>query len=160
MIRDACEREQEVLDAIAANRWPDRLGLELSSHVSACGFCNDLGEVARALSDDYADAATQARLPSAGLVWWRAEIRARQEAGRVACRPITFVQMLTAVSGIGLAVFLLIWSGYGSLAGIGRAEFWIALANELFLLPLLLYLSIGVLAVLATVALYLALSDE
>jgi hypothetical protein len=94
------------------------------------------------------------------LVWWRAEIRARQEAGRVAARPITFVQMLTAVCGIGLGVFLLIWSGHGSLAGIGTAEFWVGLANELVLLPLLVYLSIALLAILATVALYLALSDE
>ena len=159
MIRAGCEREQDVLDAIAANRWPDRLGTELSAHVADCGVCGDLGIIAQTLSEDYETASAHARLPSAGLVWWRAEIRARLEAGRVASRPITAVQMITAACGIGVALFLLVWSGVGPILSIGRSEFWAALANQPFFLPLL-YLAIGVFVVLASVALYLVLSDE
>ena len=47
MSRAECAREQEVLDAIAANRWPDRLERDLANHIEGCAFCKELGIVAR-----------------------------------------------------------------------------------------------------------------
>jgi hypothetical protein len=159
MIPPECPREQDVLDAIATNRWPERLSSELSTHIMGCTICRDLASVATNFAEDHAAALEQVRLPSAGLVWWRAEIRTRQEAFRAAGRPITYVQVIAAVSGIGIALGLLASSGLGSLLGKGAAELWGALANQPFLLPAL-YLAIGVIVVLGPVALYLVLSDE
>jgi len=42
-------------------------------------------------------------VPSAGTVWWRAQLRARQEAARVVVRPITAAQALSLAALFGLA---------------------------------------------------------
>lgn len=159
MIRTVCERERDVLDAVAANRWPDRLSSDLSAHVAGCAVCTDLASVAHAFTEDYETALKHVRLPSAGLVWWRSEIRARQEAIRAAGRPITYLQLITGACGVGIALGLLARSGLGSWVGRGAIELWEALASQPLLLPLFC-LAIGVLVILGSVALYLVLSDD
>ena len=44
------------------------------------------------------------RVPSAAHMWWRLQLRARQDAARAALRPIAVVQGLLAVGIAGLAV--------------------------------------------------------
>ena len=62
--------------------------------------------VARALKDDYDAILRDAKIPSAGLVYWRASIRARAEAARTVERPFTIAQGLAAaaVAGVGVAL--------------------------------------------------------
>lgn len=62
-------------------------------------------------------AATTHKLPSAGLVYWRASIRARGEAARKAERPITIVEGLAvaAVAGVGAAVGGAAWHSFAGL---------------------------------------------
>ncbi len=67
-----------------------------------CDSCRDLHTIASALQDDQAEALAEARVPSAGQAWWRAELRARQEAAAVADRPITVATGLAAASLVGL----------------------------------------------------------
>src|SRR4030095_2380981 len=76
-------------------------------HIAQCTICADVLEVALALHEDRASAHVQAQIPSADLMWWRAEIRARQEAVRKASRPISFVAAFGAASAIGVVVALL-----------------------------------------------------
>ena len=96
-----CPREADVLDALAAQRWPGRCDEALRAHVAACGICLDLVEVAQALWHDHDAAYEHARVPSSGLVWWRAQLRAREDAARAAGRPIAFIQ--------GVAVSAALW---------------------------------------------------
>ena len=71
----------------------------------------DLLELERALRDDHQALCAVARVPDAGLVWWRATIRARAEAARVAEQPITLVQSVAAacVAALGCALAGLAW---------------------------------------------------
>ena len=46
----------------------------------------------------------QARVPTPEIVWWRAQMRAREEAARTAARPIVFTQALAVAALIGLLV--------------------------------------------------------
>ena len=41
-------------------------------------------------------------LPESGLVWWRAQLRARQDAARVAVRPITVAQAVAFAAAVGV----------------------------------------------------------
>src|SRR5512140_1770898 len=43
-------------------------------------------------------------VPSAALVWWRAQLRARQEAARAVTRPIAIAQGLAVACSAGLAL--------------------------------------------------------
>jgi hypothetical protein len=99
-----CAREQDVLDAMASRRWPDR-DPEIAAHVNACSVCSDLVQVAAAFRDDQDVAWSEAvPLPSGEVIWWRAQVRARAEAQRLAARPITIVQGLGAAAAIVVVV--------------------------------------------------------
>jgi hypothetical protein len=101
-----CVREADVFEAIAFGRWPEHCAPDLVAHVSSCEICADLVEVARALRDDRDSLCRDAPLPAAGMVWWRATIRARAEAARTATQPISVVQGIAGASIVGLAAGL------------------------------------------------------
>ena len=102
-----CSHEQDVLDALASRRWPDRAGHALRAHVATCAICGDLAMVAGALLDADADGQVASKLPPASLVWWRAQLRAREEAARAALRPIRLAQFAACLClGALLVAFL------------------------------------------------------
>lgn len=101
-----CMRELEVMEMVACGRWADRCPEELRAHVSMCEICSDVLDVALAFHEDR-EAHGNVQIPAAGLVWWRAELRARQEAMRKVSRPMTVVQAFGAAAGVGAAAALL-----------------------------------------------------
>lgn len=149
-----CVREREVVQAVTSGRWPDGCDEELRNHIASCGVCNDVVIVARALQEEHACALEQVQAPPAGLVWWRAELRARQRAIRAAERPMTLVQAFAAAGTVGVALALLVgMSSYlpewlPALGGLWELGRW----------PLLL--GLGAVLLIAPVALYLVFSDE
>lgn len=104
-----CLREQDVVNAIATGRWPDRCDEDLAAHVAACEGCRDLASTLGVLSESWADARAGARLPAAGTVWWRAQVRARQEAARAATRPLTVAQIIGGTIAAALALAVLVY---------------------------------------------------
>ena len=102
-MRTDCGRERELLDALASERWPERADEELRAHVAACAVCADVLAVALPLLREQEAASLDAQVPTAAIVWWRAQARARQEAARAAARPITIAQGLAFASVAGLA---------------------------------------------------------
>lgn len=100
-----CAREEAVLTA-ALDRRPEDVPAELVAHLEACGSCRELHTLVSVLQDDRAVALAEARVPSAGQAWWRAELRARQEAAVMAARPITVATGIAAASLIGVLVSL------------------------------------------------------
>src|SRR5262245_18292967 len=68
-------------------------------------------DIARALRDDYEATCRDAKIPSAGAMYWRASIRARAEAARKVDRPLTVAAGVAAaaVVGAGAAVIGTAW---------------------------------------------------
>lgn len=62
--------------------------------------------VAEALAAEASAAGSEAAPPSAAIVWWRAQMRARQEAAQLADKPIVVVHALAIACGVGLALTL------------------------------------------------------
>jgi hypothetical protein len=106
-----CLRENEVMDVVASGRWPDACSDELRLHVARCTICADVLEVVVALHRDCEAADVEVKIPSAGLVWWRAELRARQEAMHAASKPITVVEAFgaAAAGGVVFAIIRRFW---------------------------------------------------
>lgn len=160
-----CRREADVIDAIASKRWPERVDQELRDHVAACAVCADVADVASALSVDHDVAFAEAwQLPSADLVWFRAQVRARAEATREAARPIAVMQALGLAGATGVISLL-----------IGVVAYWVwQRADRLTALPSLeplgldsmgfavrgVLLAVGLWLILAPVAVYLVASDD
>jgi hypothetical protein len=164
-----CPFEQELMDAIAARRWPDRADQALRDHAAACRLCSDVADIAGAFFDDRECARAEAVVPSSSAVWWRAQIRAREDAARLAARPLLIVQavatVVAAVVAIVLAPAASTWIR-SALAAVGAAEFWtvprdvslswVLSAAAYTTLPLIV---VGVWVVLAPVVVYLALDE-
>jgi CHASE2 domain-containing sensor protein len=63
--------------------------------------------VADAIAMEASSARTEAAPPSSAIVWWRAQMRARQEAARAVERPLTIVHGLAIACSAGLALSLI-----------------------------------------------------
>lgn len=78
--------------------------------------------VADAIAAEASIARAEAQPPSSAIVWWRAQMRARQEAARLAEKPITIVHALSIAAGAGLMLSVI---GY-ALAGVKGSVAWLA----------------------------------
>ena len=107
MKRVDCAHEDDVLMYVGTGRWPDRAPADLTAHAATCPVCGDLAVVARAMDADRGAEGASARVPSAGTVWWHAQLRARQDAAKHVGRPITLAQgaLLAVCGGAAGAVF-------------------------------------------------------
>ena len=164
-----CARESEILEAVAFGRWPGNCG-DLAAHAASCAICADLVEVARALHDDREALCREAQPPAAGMVWWRATIRARADAARTVTQPISVLQGIAGacVAGAACGLVTVAWQSLhwvdrlGDLAVVlesRRAD--IATASTLaggHGLPILVAVAAGL--VLAPLAIYFTLADD
>jgi hypothetical protein len=164
-----CSREQDVLDALSARRWPERCDADLRTHVASCAICADLVDVASALLDDHEVAWRDAHLPPSGVVWWRAQLRAREEAARAAARPLAFIQGVAASVAVWLVLALVraVPPGY-----LSTWRAWLMglvpditvrmpdLARVTGAVPLSILVLLAAWLLLAPVAIYFAVVDE
>jgi predicted anti-sigma-YlaC factor YlaD len=102
VVRRDCEREAEILRAIGSGHVTD----DVREHVASCAGCADLFAVASAVVDDRRMLMREAPIPSSGLVWWQMNMRARQEARRVAVRTATVVQVALVAIATVVAVIV------------------------------------------------------
>lgn len=100
MAKSECERELDVLELARSGRWSERCDKDLAAHVTECAICSDLAAVADAMARDLETSMPKVSVPPSGLMWWRAQRRARQEAARVAVRAGTTIQALSVVAGM------------------------------------------------------------
>lgn len=105
----SCACEREVLDLVAIGQWPSRADDTLRAHVAACETCAEVASIASVVRDwaNEADARQPVKVPDASVVWFRAQVRAREDAARRASRPLLVAQLF-AVATVALAVF---WIG-------------------------------------------------
>jgi hypothetical protein len=104
----SCRYEADVLAAVAAGSW-DHAPEELQAHVTTCRTCSDLALVSQLLKTDHAAMVAEANVPSAGQVWWRAQMRARADAAEAAARPLFVAQAVACAAVVGALVALVTW---------------------------------------------------
>ena len=117
-----------------------------------CPQCGPLVALAERIRREFEHTQQHAHVPTPEIVWWRAQMRARQEAARNAARPIVFTQALAIAALIGLLVAL---AGRLTLPALSFAEMlpmsvglpvlYIVLAAAfcLFIAPLAVYLALA-----------------
>lgn len=104
-----CHRELEVLDALRSGRWSGAWGEEIREHVAHCGVCAEVALVAEALGREALLDHGEVRLPSAGLVWWKAQRAARRAAEERAAQPIALVERIAQAFGLLTALGFAFW---------------------------------------------------
>lgn len=148
-----CPQEHETLSIVQAGRWPDGCDDAMRSHVDACSTCRDIVRVASLIHNDYQVSIRAAHVPASGMVWWRMQRRARQEAVRTASRVITIVQAIAVAAGVAVAIGILAATSRAfdfAPADLSRTVLaqWavpmlIALASWLALAPVAVYLAVS-----------------
>ena len=146
-----CRFEADVLAAVAAGSW-DHAPEELRAHVTTCGTCSDLALVSQLLKTDHAAMVAEANVPSAGQVWWRAQMRARAEAAETAARPLFVAQAVACAAVVGALVALVTW--------LWPTGGWHFVSTPPSDLSLSAWVAIGAWLVLAPVALYLVFARD
>jgi hypothetical protein len=142
-----CVREHEVLEALSVGPW-DAASSDLRGHAQVCKVCGEVVTVAGALRAAHDDGCANARVPSAGLVWWRATIRARAEAARTADQAITIAHAIggACIAGVAFAVAGSVWNLLPALPHVNAT--------------VLLALGLGTCVVFTPLAVVLALSKD
>jgi len=143
-----CDREIEIVEAVTCGRWPAGADEELRSHATSCPVCMDVVEVSLALSQDRSSGLLSAHVPSAGLVWWRAEMRARRDAVQRATRPMRIVEWAALACMLAAMGALLYWIGPSGL----KALLWQP--------SLAFFAGLGLLILLSSVVCYFVLSRD
>jgi hypothetical protein len=146
-----CRYENDVIAAMAAGSW-DHAPEELKAHVTSCRTCADLALVSQLLKTDHAAMVAEANVPSAGQVWWRAQMRARSEAAEAAARPLFIAQAVACAAVIGALVAVVTW--------LWPTGGWHVVSAPPGQLSLAAWVAIGAWVVIAPIALYLVFARE
>ena len=93
-----CDQEQKVFDAVQSGV----LDSSLRDHISRCAICADVAMVTQFLREQSNREEPEIDLPDAGLLWWKAQLRARDAALARATRPIDLVTKVGSTAA-GLA---------------------------------------------------------
>ena len=119
-----------------------------------CPECGPLVALADQIRREFAHTQQHAHVPTPEIVWWRAQMRAREEAARTAARPIFFTQALAVAALIGLLVSV-----------VGRLTLpvmsWAGFPELPAALPILpIAIAVGCWLIVAPAALYFAFSRD
>lgn len=106
-----CEKEPLVIEAVRFGEWGDasRADDALRMHAATCPECAETALAAQLLREWNARDITESTLPNGGLIWWKAQLKAKREATERATQPISIVEAVFWACAALSAVGILIW---------------------------------------------------
>lgn len=103
-----CSSEKELEGTLRQGRWPYACDPDLRAHVDGCRDCQELVLVTQALQKAKSPGEELAPLRSSGLLWWRAQLRRRNEAIQTVTEPLALVEKAGLLSLLA-AFCILVW---------------------------------------------------
>ncbi|HWA94922.1 MAG TPA: hypothetical protein VG844_10000 [Terracidiphilus sp.] len=104
-----CNREKEIAALLDLGQWPQASPADLRAHAAACRSCSDLILVRTALQTGRARTVAAPALPSAGSLWWRAQLRKRNQAIETISRPLLGAQIFALAVVLVVAAIGIVW---------------------------------------------------
>jgi len=105
-----CAREKEVARLLELGQWPQASPADLRAHASVCRVCAERVLLTARLHAARTQAMAAAQLPSAGALWWRAQLRRRNEALARVSRPMLGAQVFALAVAVMMAAGALVWA--------------------------------------------------
>jgi len=102
-----CPREAEAQAVLRRGHWPDACDPELRQHVATCDRCSSRLLVLKTFQTVRAESMQAAHLGHPGLLWWRAQLRRRNEALERVRKPAITGQVFALCISVLTAVALL-----------------------------------------------------
>ena len=109
-----CRHTDEIGELLRSGRWPLAPPAELEAHAKSCRRCGDEILLTAAFQGARAVSTSAAVLLPPGIVWWRAQLRQRNEAVAIINRPLLGAQLFAlAVCVLAGAALLVTQAGHG-----------------------------------------------
>jgi hypothetical protein len=165
-----CSSEKELEATLRQGRWPHACDPELRAHVDGCRDCQELVLVTQTFQKAKSNGEELARLRCPGLLWWRAQLRRRNEAIQTVTEPLARAERV-GLLGLLAAFCVLVWQGSQSahlpnlFQGLFRSgfsplqELWAAASGANVWITVLGVAGLSTLALFASFAIFL-LRDE
>ena len=102
-----CPQKKEMAQAVRSGQWPLGCAAELHEHVAVCEQCNEEARLLSAFATARNSAMRAAPPKSAGLLWWKAQLRRRREAMERIERPGLAIPMATIIASTILLIAVL-----------------------------------------------------
>lgn len=131
-----CGRARELTELLDHGHWPAAASDELQVHVAHCRICRDHTLVREAFRTDRKVAAGTARLEAPGVLWWRAQLRRRNQAIERLAKPILGAEVFAVVLGVLMPILYLAvrarrgFASFGGLQELPRAFHFEALLPD------------------------------
>lgn len=134
-----CPHEPQIVRAFTADGEPP-LAVELQQHLAECATCREAAAVASALRSEL-DIAWKEGAPTAEVVWFRAQLKARAEAAELAARPVFVAQALAGATVAGAVAAVIGMFGHFDILTLATRGLLLAFAVWLLLAPVAVYLA-------------------
>lgn len=118
----SCPRESELRILLDRGQWPLASSEELRAHVAACRSCAEVALVKQTFLAARATAMAVPVLPSAGSLWWRAQLRRRNAAIERIGKPILGAQIFALGMILVLGAGAFAWQLRRGFAFVGWME--------------------------------------
>ena len=105
-----CPSEPELEATLRQGRWPHACDPDLRAHVDGCRDCQELVLITQTLQKAKPNGQQLALLRSPGLLWWRAQLRRRNEAIQTVTEPLALAEK-AGLFGLLAAFCVLVWQG-------------------------------------------------
>jgi hypothetical protein len=160
-----CEKESLVIEATRRGYWEE----ELRAHAADCTVCGDAALAAQFLQEMQAADLADVKVPSAGWMWWRAQLMAKRAAAERATQPITLVEQMAGACAALSLIGVLVWQWHSirawvaSLGGTWHSGSFAAyafVANRLQESSMLVIFSASAFLIFLAVAAYLIWAEE
>jgi hypothetical protein len=106
--KEQCEKEMLVARAVRTGFWDS----ELEQHVATCSACSETALAARVLNEMRAVDEAEAHIPDAALMWWKAQLVAKHQAGERATQPIHLAERFACALAAVCVAGACIWQGH------------------------------------------------
>jgi hypothetical protein len=103
----SCPHEAEVKAILRQGHWPEACDRELRQHIQTCRTCSEQLLVLHAFHAARAHTMRAAPIDHPNLLWWRAQLRRRNQALQSVGRPITTAQIFALCISILTAAAVL-----------------------------------------------------
>ncbi len=112
----SCPCEKEIRELVESGQWPLASPPELRDHAAVCRTCADLVLVASAFQRARSTTIAAAKPISSGAIWWRAQLRSRQQAFERIERPLIGAQVFAFVALLVPIIGFVAWEARNGMA--------------------------------------------
>lgn len=100
----SCGREKELSEVLRDGHWPHACDPGLREHVRSCRRCGDYLLLTRTFQSARTEALARTQLDHPSLLWWRAQLRRRNQALEQLARPTHWVGSASLLGALLVAV--------------------------------------------------------